>query len=301
MSPLLQIMRWIPPLCFGIALGALVYGVACAPSRPPVRLGLRGLKRKRALNDIDGWSTIEPFMRWLGARLGGILTEEQRVKVEDQITLAGDFMGLTADEYVAFGVVGAVVGGFVGYAFGWYMEYPVEMTILFGIVLGGAGLQFHLQGAAQERLKLVSRTLPYAIDLMALSMSAGLDFPGAARQVIQKSSNPNDPLVEEFTLLSQTLNLGRTRKEALMELARRNPAESVKEFASAVIQAEERGNPVAEVLLIQAGVSRTRRSILAEESAAKAATKLVLPMTMVLGVVMLLLLGPILVSLKDVF
>lgn len=299
MSPMLEILRWGVRVSFGVAVGSLVYGVASAPTREPTRLGLRGLKRQKALQNVEGWSSIEPFVRWLGARLGGILTEEQRVKIDDQITRAGDFMGLTPDEYVAFCLIGTVVGTGVGIFFGWFMDYPPQvMGLVFGI-FGTAGLQLHLQGVAEDRIKLITRTLPYAIDLMALSMSAGLDFPGAARQVIEKTSTPDDPLVEEFTLLLQTLNLGRTRKDALLEFARRNPADSVKEFVSAVVQAEERGNPVAEVLAIQAGVSRTRRSIRAEESAAKAAAKLVLPLVLVLGVVVLLLLGPALIGLTD--
>src|SRR5436305_13512580 len=109
-------------------------------------------------------------------------------------------------------------------------------------IVGAALPYMQGTGAAQERLKNVGRGLPYVIDLMALAMGAGLDFPGAVRQVIEKSSNPEDPLVEEFTLILQTLNLGRTRKEALAEFARRAPNETVKEFTGSLIQAEERGN-----------------------------------------------------------
>jgi len=151
-------------------------------------------------------------------------------------------------------------------------------------------------GASQERLKNVGRGLPYVIDLMALAMGAGLDFPGAVRQVVDKSSNPEDPIVEEFTLILQTLNLGRTRRDALEEFARRCPCEAVTEFVNSLVQAEERGNPVAEVLSIQATVSRTRRSVRAEEMAAKAGVKLVGPLMLVFFCVMGLLLGPALMK-----
>lgn len=299
MSPLLQLLRWAPPIFFGLALGSVIYGMVCAPTREPPRYGLRGLKRKKALNDVDGWAQLEPFVRWLGARVGGILTDTQREKVEYEITRAGDFMGLGSDDYVALSLLGAVLGGLGGGGIAWYQDFPIGLGAMLGTLFGAIALKFHLQGVAEQRIKDIGRTLPYAIDLMALSMSAGLDFPGSARQVIEKSSSANDPLVEEFTLLSQQLNLGRTRKEALLEMARRVPAEAVKEFTNAILQAEERGNPVAEVLLIQASISRTRRSIRAEESAAAAATKLALPMVMVLLVLMGLLLAPIVVGLNN--
>ena len=92
----------------------------------------------------------------------------------------------------------------------------------------------------------MNRRLPYAIDLLALGMGAGLDFPGAVRQVVEKSGAPDDPLVEEFTLILQGLNLGRTRRQALEDFAERVPSDAVKEFVGAVVQAELRGNPVAE-------------------------------------------------------
>jgi tight adherence protein C len=147
-------------------------------------------------------------------------------------------------------------------------------------------------GVAQERLRDISRGLPQTTDLMAMAMGAGLDFPGAVRQVVEKSSNPDDPIVEEFNLVLQTLNLGRTRKDALTEFAQRAPVDAVTEFVNALIQAEERGNPVAEVLSIQATVSRNRRSVRAEEMAAKAGVKMVGPLMLVFFCVMGLLLGP---------
>lgn len=295
----LSVLRVATSACFGLAIGSFVYGVAVAPTREPTRLGLRGLKRQKALQNVDGWSTFEPFVRWLGMRVGRVLSESQRASIDNKIMWAGDFMGITPDEFVALSLIGGIVGTLVGILAGYLTDFPPQALGIAGGFYGLAALHIHLQGAAQERTKTISRTLPYAIDLMALSMSAGLDFPGSARQVVEKSSSPDDPLVEEFTLMLQTLGLGRTRKDALLEFSSRVPTESVQEFVNAIIQAEERGNPVAEVLSIQAGVSRTRRSIRAEESAAKTATKLVLPLFMVLLVVFVLLLAPALMGALD--
>lgn len=274
-----------------LSITLLVYGVASAPTRVASRLGLRGLKRQKALQSNEMWAAVEPLVRWLGVRVSGIPTDEQREALDRQISLAGDYLGLTADEYLALYILSALGGGVAGLLGGFLLEMTIMLGIV-GFVLGASAPYIIVSGEAQERLKNVSRGLPYVIDLMALSMGAGQDFPGAVRQVVDKSSNPDDPLVEEFTLILQTLNLGRTRKDALIEFARRVPADSVSEFVNALVQAEERGNPVAEVLSIQATTSRTRRSVRAEEMAAKAGVKIVGPLMLVFAAVIALVLGP---------
>lgn len=293
-----QGMRFGVIVCLMVAVMALTYGIASAPTRVASRLGLRGLKRQRVIAQNESWAAIEPLVRWLGVRMSGILTDEQRARLDRQIGLAGDYYGLTADEFLALSVVSTFAGAALGAVVGWMLGFG-EMMVIVGTMLGGATPYLQITGIAQERLKSIGRGLPYVIDLMALSMGAGLDFPGAVRQVVEKSSNPDDPLVEEFTLILQTINLGRTRKEALLEFARRAPVDAVTEVVNALIQAEERGNPVAEVLAIQATVSRTRRSVRAEEMAAKAGVQLVMPLMLVFLCIMGLLLGPALMNISD--
>lgn len=287
----LQIMRVAVIVMFMVAVAALSYSLASAPTRIASRLGLRGLKRQRAVAQSELWATLEPLVRWLGVRMSGILTDEQRAATDRQISLAGDYLGLTADEYLALSLLSSVGGAAVGALTGYLFDMGA-LTIVVGVMLGAALPYLQITGVAQERLKTIGRDLPYVIDLMALSMGAGLDFPGAVRQVVEKSSNPDDPLVEEFTLILRSMSLGRTRREALQELARRAPVETVTEFTNALVQAEERGNPVAEVLTIQAAVSRTRRSVRAEEAAAKAGVQMVGPLMLVFFCVMGLLMGP---------
>lgn len=275
----------------GVGLALLLYTIASTPSRVASRLGLRGLKRQKLLLENELWASIEPLVRWLGVRVSKVLSEEQRAKLDKSIALAGDFLGLSPDELVALCVLSALTGGALGAFFAWYLEIPT-IPVFIGFA-GGAILPYMaVSSAGTNRLKAINRGLPYVIDLMALSMSAGLDFPAATREVIEKSSNPNDPIVEELTLILQTLNLGRTRKDALLEFSRRVPTEAVLEFVNSLVQAEERGNPVAEVLLIQATVSRNRRSVRAEEAAAKAGVALAGPLMLVFFAVLGLLLGP---------
>jgi tight adherence protein C len=285
----------------GIALFLVAYGVASAPSSPSSPLGLRGLKRQRVLASNETWAAVEPLVRWLGVRVSGIMSSKQRQSLDEQIGLAGDWMGISAEEYLALSLLSSLVCIVAGSGAG-YLVGGAGLARLLPLILGLVGLclpYLQITGAAQERLKAISRGLPYAIDLMALAMGAGLDFPGAVRQVVQKSSNPDDPMIEEFTLLTQSLSLGRTRRDALTEFAKRAPVEAVKEFVGSLIQAEERGNPVAEVLQIQATGSRTRRSVRAEELAAKAGVAMVGPLMLVFAAVMMLILGPMYLRMKD--
>lgn len=281
----------------GGAVFTIVYIVAAAPSRVASRLGLRGLKRQRALAENDNWAALEPLVRWLGVRVSGLPNEEQYRTLDEQIGLAGDFMGLTADEFLALMVLGGFLGAIAGGFLGW-LYHMGALPVLIITPVGLALPYMQIAGIAQDRLKQISRGLPYVVDLMALCMGAGLDFPGTIRQVIDKSSNPSDPIVEEFTLISQGIQLGRSRRDLLIEFAKRAPVEAVKEFTGALIQAEERGNPVADVLQIQASASRMRRSVRAEEGAAKAGVMMVGPLMLVFGTVMCLVGGPMFLSMQ---
>jgi tight adherence protein C len=165
----------------------------------------------------------------------------------------------------------------------------------------GAGLFapfFALSSRADERMKSVSRRLPHAIDLLALAMGAGLDFPGAVHQLVDKAGNASEPLVEEFTLLLQSLQIGRTRRQALEELAHRVPCRSVIDFVSAIVQAELRGTPVVHVLQVQADCARQQRSGRAEEAAARAAVKLIIPLALIFLCVLLVIVGPMVLRLQ---
>ena len=281
-----------------VAAFMLTYIGAATPSAEPKRLGLRGLKRQRALENVPFWSVLEPIVRWLGARVSGLVRNETRDKLNHRIALAGDYLGLLPEEVVGLSILSGMGGIALGVILGW-LSGMGDMVVTAGLLLGAALPYMKISSSAADRLKEVNRRLPYAIDLLALAMGAGLDFPGSVRQVVEKSGSPNDPVVEEFTLILQALQVGRTRRMALEAFAERCPADSVVEFVGALIQADLRGNPVADVLTIQANVSRTRRSVRAEESAAKAGVAMVGPLMLVFFCVMGLLLGPAMLTITD--
>jgi tight adherence protein C len=281
-----------------LAVLCIVYAAASAPNVEGRRLGLRGLKRRRAIENVPMWAGTEPVVRWLGARVSGLISASSREAMDQQIALAGDFMGLLPEEAVGLSMVSAIAGLTGGIVFGWMTGMGV-VFIMAGTAAGALLPYLQITSASTARMKNVNRRLPYAIDLLALAMGAGLDFPGAVRQVTEKSGDPEQPVVEEFTLILQSLQLGRTRTQALEEFAARVPTDAVLEFVGAVVQAEMRGNPVVDVLRIQAEVSRRKRSVNAEEAASKAGVAMVGPLVLVFMAILILIVAPIAMKLSS--
>jgi tight adherence protein C len=285
-------------VAIALALFFASYAVASAPTRIASRLGMRGFVRRKMIESNPLWAQLEPVVRWLGVRVSGVVSETQRNSLDEQIDLAGSYLGLTAEEFVGLSILSAILGGLFGIVFG-NEAGNVGLFLVIGAALGAILPYMHITGTADKRLRDIQDGLPYAIDLMALAMSAGLDLPGAIRQVVEKSSNPEDPLIVEFQRMLQELQLGRTRNQALTDFALRAPTSQVNEFVGSLIQAEHRGNPVADVLQIQAGVARMRRTTRTEEAAAKAAVKMVGPLFLLFGCIMLLVMGPMILSLMS--
>jgi tight adherence protein C len=274
-----------------LTVSGTLFWVSLRPSRPNTRLGLRGLKRQQSLLR-PLWSTVEPFVRWMGVRVGPFLSDARRKEYDALLTHAGDYLGMTAEEYFGCTVTMVLFGGGIG----WLVSNVTNARMGAVAILFGAGvfgiIPFTIVDTARvDRFKAINRGLPSAIDLMALCMSAGLDFPGSVQQVVEKAK-ANEALREELGYLLQQLQLGRTRIQALRELANRVPVEVVREFVQALIQAEERGNPVSSVLEIQAGTARARRTNQAEKAASDMKSKMVLPTMIVLGVMMMIISYP---------
>ncbi|HSO33462.1 MAG TPA: type II secretion system F family protein [Labilithrix sp.] len=280
------------------SLFLLASSAASAPMPSGIRTGVRGLVRQRALAKGGPWRQIEPIVRWIGMRVHGLLSPQLLASVDRQVCMAGSYLGLLAEELVALSVLSAAGG----LAFGALANLAVKIGPVFVVAVGAFGAVapfLTVSSFAADRSKAIGRRLPSAIDLLALSMSAGLDFPNALRQVVEKSGTPNDPLIEELSLILQSLQLGRTRRQALEEFAERSPINAVCEFVNSVIQAELRGNPLAEVLRIQAEISRLRRTELAEEAAAKAGVSMLMPLVLVFVAILILIAGPMVIRLSQ--
>lgn len=277
-----------------MSIWVFTYKVAITDSRINERLGRRGMKRMEALARSEGWTTVEPLVRWFGVRLSRVMPGALSRHLERQILFSGDYLGLLPEEVIAICFLSTLLGSVLGTGVDFTANTHGLAAIGFATA-GAIGPYMQLLTLAEERRHKIGRSLPYAVDALTLSMSAGLDFPGGLRNFVSRAL-PDDPLTEELEYLLQNLNLGHTRKSALVELAERVPTDAVKEFVHTVVQAEEKGTPLSEVLSIQATISRQRRTTRAEELAAKAGVKMSIPLGLLLATLVALLVAPLLLK-----
>jgi len=286
----------------GLGLGVFAYQLAAVPMHPSPRLGQIGIQRRHALEQYPSLRSFEPVIRqvaaWVGEvrrlnllGLGGPMRRLRDRQVEN-LTQAGHYLGFTPDDYMALCILSGISAIGLTLALATVNFSGPIITILLPI-FGFAIPHAMVNEARGERQKAMRRGLPGAIDLAAMCMVGGLDFPGALGMIVKNSSD-DDIVAQELRQMLTSLDLGHTRKQALQDLERRVPIETVRTFARAVIQSEEKGNPLVEVLQVQAKISRMQRSILAEEAASRAGILLIVPMVMLLGCVILLLMGPFL-------
>jgi tight adherence protein C len=292
----------LAPLFLVVALVAGAAAAAAAvllfvPSelREPVLRGYRATRRRDALAASAllraGW----PLIRLCTYYAQLVSAKNWKEKKSLQLRNAGEPAGLNADEFLGVCIASTIAGVAVATLF------SKALGIGFGIVIMGAFLgvmlpNLWLQEKATVRLSSINRGLPQALDLIVLSMGAGLDFIGAVRHVVEKWSDKRDPLCEELSRFLHELSLGKTRKEALEDLAYRAPTELVKAFVANAIQAEKRGTPLVEILRIQADVARTKRFQTAEKIAGRAGVVILMPLMFIFASTVLIMFGSLIVK-----
>ncbi len=284
-------------LSFATILGgvsALVFQLALTPAATRPTLGGRGINRAKALYRGGLFALAEPPVRVLAAWVGVLPIERIRRRLRLSLTHAGEYLGFSEDELIAMCAPCGLGLGMVGWLVCALLKLP-GMLAIGALCLGVMAPWFRVLAVARARARSVSRGLPGAVELAAMCMSAGLDFPGSLRRIVDSAADPNDPVIEEFSRVLQELDLGHTRRNAMEGLAARIATDQVREFVNSVVQAEAKGSPLASVLTIQAQTQRLRRSIAAEETASEAALMLLGPMTLIFVCVIALLLGPVVV------
>jgi tight adherence protein C len=268
------------------------------PSQEPPRLGLRGLKRARARAAGGGFNELEPLMLWLAARISPLLSSKRRRELEKSIMLAGEVWGLAPEEMAAL----SVLGGVAGLGLGVLYALSTDSSSLLGALFALFGLilpEVHLSTVGNARVRTIQRRVPHIVDLLVLSLGAGLDFTSSLRQVVERASDPDSDAMEELGVVLEELKLGRTRRQALAQLAQRVPCDEVRDLVAAAIQSEEQGTPLGVVLHTQATTSRQRRSTSAEEAASKASTAMVLPILLLFSALMILIVAPLALDALD--
>ncbi len=261
----------------------------------PVLRGYRATRRREAIASSGLLRAAWPVIRFFSYYAGKLSIDSWKERRSLLLRNAGEPWGITPDEYLGLLITTAlaatVFGGLFAVATG--MGGGLVVIALFlGILLP----EVWLGDRAQTRLASINRGLPQALDLVVLSMGAGLDFIGALRHVVEKWSDKRDPLCEELSRFLHELSLGKTRKEALEDLAYRAPTELVKAFVSNAIQAEKRGTPLVEVLRVQAEVARTRRFQTAEKVAGRAGVVILVPLMFIFAATVLVMFGGLIVK-----
>jgi len=286
-----QMLGWVAMgvLLAGVAL--LTYYLAAVPPVVAPSLGPRGQRRRQAIKENGLFAAFEPAIRKVASWIGSFDLETRRQSLDETLRSTGFVLGVSADEFMAIQVLSALGSGGLSWMFCTVMEKDV-LWVPFVAVVGFILPLLRVEETGRQRCRLVTRGLPPAIDLLSLCMGAGSDFPSALRFVVNEGEGPTNPVCEEFAHILQRLELGHTRVGALRQFATRVPTDAVKDFVSAVVQAEEKGNPLAEVLSIQAKMTRMRRSVAAEEAAAKAGVMLIGPLMILLCAILVILFGP---------
>jgi tight adherence protein C len=165
---------------------------------------------------------------------------------------------------------------------------------LFGVAIGFILPEFWLGRRIRSRSMEMVLQLPDALDLLTISVEAGLGFDAALAKVVEKMEGP---LVNEFRQALAEIRMGRTRRDALRDVVARADAQPVSNFIGAIVQAEQLGVPIAKVLQIQSQQLRIERRQRAEEAAAKAPVKMLFPMVgCIFPTIFIVILGPAIVT-----
>jgi tight adherence protein C len=168
---------------------------------------------------------------------------------------------------------------------------PLNVVCLIVGAFGGYTIpQFVLGRKARQRQEEILYNLPYAIDLLSISVEAGMGFDAAVGYTMRKIKGP---LAEEFSKTLNEIRLGKPRLEALEDLGNRTGVEDLKTFVTAVVHASRLGGSITNTLRIQAQSIRVRRRQRAQEQAMKAPVKMVFPLVLfIFPALFIVILGP---------
>jgi len=224
-------------------------------------------------------------------------------RVNRLIVLAGNPPAFTAERIVAFKIVFAIVGLVVGLMLAPLLPFTsfllkvgtVALLTLTGYTVPSAAIA----ARASKRQKEIRKALSDTMDLLTISVEAGLGFDAALGQVVR---NVPGPLSEEVSRMLQEMQIGVSRTEALRHLTDRTEVSELDGFVLSMIQADKYGVGIAKVLRAQAQELRQKRRQRAEEKAQKVALKLLFPMIfMVLPALFIVILGPGVIKVYESF
>ncbi len=291
-----------PIIIFGVVLVAglalIIFGLM--RSRQPDVIGDRLSQFTERAMTLEEMELQQPFYervllpmaRTLLATLGKYGPKQSAERLRVNLQQAGNPGGITPPMFVGLRVVLAIVlfGIFAVVTFT-TMELPqAAMYSAIGLVLGYMLPVMWLGRRVSQRKKNITKALPDALDLLTISVEAGLAFDLALQRVTDKW---DDELSAEFKRVLSDTRLGRARRDALKDMATRTGVEDIQTFVAAVIQADQLGVSLSKILRIQSDQMRVRRRQRAEEAAQKAPIKMLFPMVfLIFPALFVVILGP---------
>lgn len=220
-----------------------------------------------------------------------IIPQRKKDAYEKRLTAAGNPHGMHAEEYVVFKyfvlffmlILGIVLWNFLSF---------LVLTIA-GFVIP----DLYLKTNEKKRKEAILQSMPDILDLLSVSVEAGLSFDSALQKVVEKYDGP---LTTEFEKAIQEINMGKPRRDALRDMGARVEVDEVTTFLGSIIQADQLGVSITNVLKLQSQQVRANRRMRAEEKAQKAPIKILIPLVMfIFPTILIVLLGPAVIRLMD--
>jgi tight adherence protein C len=280
----------------------ITYGVAARPSEDAVQARLSQLVvQPRTLEEME---LNQPFydrvVRPTIQRLARVRSHQEGgaiAKIDAKLERAGYPGGLRGADWIGAKILSLLAAAVAMFLLGLLLTQSATGALFFALVGAALGFiipEFWLGKKIQARSLAMVLQLPDALDLLTISVEAGLGFDAALSKVVEKMEGP---LVDEFGQALAEVRMGRTRREALRDVAARADAQPVTNFIGAIVQAEQLGVPIAKVLQIQSNQLRIERRQRAEEQAAKAPVKMLFPMVgCIFPTIFIVILGPAVVT-----
>jgi len=242
--------------------------------------------------------TIKSWSNRLGSRSPAKSTEKYKLKLAQ----AGNPSGMGVTEFLGLRILVALFLGvgvfFLMVVFTSNASLAVLLApvlAIFGYMLPGIWLDRKIKGRRKEIIK----SLPDAIDLLTISVEAGLGFDPALMRVAEKWDNA---LTKEFARVLSEMRIGKSKREALREMAERADEDSLTMFVSSIVQAEQLGVAITQVLRIQSDAMRVRRRQRAEALAQKAPLKMLFTMVfLIFPALYVVILGPAVPRIVEAF
>ena len=234
-----------------------------------------------------------PAAKGMGRGLIRLTPLDLNARINELLVMAGNPPGWDAERVVALKIIGGVAGAVLGSMLMTMVPLPALVKLLMVavfVLLGYTIPSAQVRAMANKRQKGIQRQLSDVMDLLTISVEAGLGLDAAVAQVVK---NVPGPLSEELSRLSQEIQIGVSRSDAFRHMGERTSVPELKGFVLAMIQADLFGVSIANVLRAQARELRLKRRQRAEEIAQKIPVKLLFPMIfLVLPATFIVVLGP---------